>query len=117
MLTALLVAGCVADTRPDDAACRADRIELAVTLTADALAGDTLGVCRGQEVALTVTPEVTGVLHLHGYDEELPAAPVSAGAPVTLSFVAERSGQFTFEFHPEDDPRGIGVGILTVHEP
>lgn len=34
-----------------------------------------------------------------------------------MNFTAGRSGQFPIEVHAGDDPRGVEVGILTVHEP
>lgn len=111
------LAGCVSDNRPDDATCGAPAIELAVVLTADALTGDELSVCRDQEITLAVEPEVSGVLHIHGYDSQVPATNVVAGESVELVFVAARSGQFPIEFHALEDPRGVELGIFTVHEP
>jgi hypothetical protein len=116
-LAMLVLAGCVTEGRPDDATCRAQEIELEVTLTADALSGDPLSVCREQEVEIVVASQVDGLLHIHGYDDEIPPTTVTAGESVTLRFSATRSGQFPIEVHPDDDPRGIGVGVLTVHEP
>lgn len=114
---ALALAGCVSDTRPDDATCRAPSIELAVTLEADALTGDTLSVCRGQAVTIGIDPQIDGVFHIHGYDAQVPATMVSEGTPIELEFVADVSGQFPIEFHGIEDPRGIGIGVFTVHEP
>jgi len=112
-----LLAGCVSDNRPDDTACRAPAIELDAALAATELSGDPLAVCRGQQVTLRLQPEVSGVFHIHGYDDAVPATNVVAGEPIELVFTAARSGQFAIEFHPLDDPRGVGVGVLTVHEP
>jgi hypothetical protein len=113
----VLVSGCVSDARPDDATCRAPSIELSVALSADRLTGDDLAVCRDQEVTIHVAPEVDGVLHIHGYDEHVPATTVSAGEPIDLVFTAAESGQFGVEFHPMDDPRGVEIGIFAVYEP
>jgi hypothetical protein len=74
-----------------------------------------LAVCRGQDVVLLVDAGVDAVFHVHGYDEQLPAAHVTGGEVTTLEFTAEREGQFPIEIHPADDPRGVEVGILTVH--
>lgn len=117
LLAAAAAAGCVSDTRPSDAACRAPTIALEVTLAADSLRGDQLSVCRDQEVSIEVSPQVDGVFHIHGYDEQLPATTVVSGVDVTLTFVADRSGQFPVEFHALDDPQGVEIGIFTVHEP
>jgi len=111
------VVACVEDTSPDDELCAAPSIQLELVLEADALTPADPSVCRGQTVRLTVMSQVDGVFHVHGYDEELPAAAVRAGEEVVLDFVAERSGQFPIELHADDDPRGVAVGILTVHEP
>lgn len=113
----VLATGCVSDARPDDATCRAPSIELSVTLLADGLGGDDLAVCRDQQVTIHVDSEVDGVLHIHGYDEHVPATSVSSGEPVDLVFTAAQSGQFGVEFHPEDDPRGVEIGIFAVYEP
>ena len=113
----LILAGCVSDTKPDEATCRAPAIRLSVTLTATALTGDTLSVCRDQAVTITVTPEADGVIHIHGYDEHVPATEVVAGTPLDLEFAAETTGQFPIEFHAADDPQGVEVGVFAVYEP
>jgi hypothetical protein len=98
-------------------ACEAlpDRIEL--TLTADSMTPPDPAVCRGDPVTLVVTPEVDGVLHIHGYDADVPATTVMAGEVVELVFTASRSGQFPIELHTHDETQGISLGIFTVHEP
>ena len=117
LILALVVAatGCVSQNRPQS--CDDPRLTLEVTLTAAAMQPSDPAVCRGQEVTLVVASEVDGVLHIHGYDEQVPATEVAAEEELRLVFVATRSGQFPIELHPADDPRGIEVGIFTVHEP
>jgi hypothetical protein len=110
----ILVGGCIPDTRP--VACDAPQIELTLTLTDTALTPEP-AACRGQEVTLVVSPEVDGVLHIHGYDAEVPATRVRAGEVIEMAFTAARSGQFPVELHPLDDPRGVSVAVFTVHEP
>jgi hypothetical protein len=112
-----VLGGCVNDNRPDASSCAAPSARLDVTLTADALDPSDPAVCRGQQVTMVVHSEVDGMIHLHGYDRAVPATPVKAGRDVTLSFTADTSGQFPIELHPEEDPRGVEVGIFTVHEP
>ena len=116
-IAVVLIGGCVSDTKPDEATCRAPSIDLEVTLTADALTGDTLSVCRDQAVTITVTPEVDGVIHIHGYDDHVPATEVFAGTPIDLAFDAGTTGQFPIEFHAAEDPQGVEVGIFAVYEP
>jgi len=110
-----ILAACVSDTRP--AACDADRVTIDVALTATELTPNDPSVCRDQDVTLVVDSSTDGVLHLHGYDEAVPATTVRSGETVTLEFTASRSGQFPIELHPGDDPEGVAVGIFTVHEP
>lgn len=114
---AMLLAACVEDTRPQGGACEAPTIELALTLSEDGLQPASPSVCRDQEVTLAIASSVDGVIHIHGYDEWVPATEVVAGDDLDLTFVAERSGQFPIELHPADDPQGVEVGVFTVHEP
>ena len=113
----LILAACVEDTGPDAEACAAPTTEIQLALSADALDPNDPAVCRDQEVTLTIEPEVNGVFHIHGYDEQVPATEVRAGEPIALDFTAARSGQFPIEFHPADDPAGLEIGVFTVHEP
>lgn len=116
LLMALLVA-CVADSRPDAEACRAPSIELALRLTADGLTPSDPAVCRDQEVTLRIAPEADGFIHIHGYDDAVPATEVVAGEELELTFTANDEGQYPIEFHAADDPEGVEIGILTVYAP
>ena len=100
-----------------DADCEALPTTIEVTLAADALTPSNPSVCRDRQVTLIVTSDVDGVLHIHGYDEQLPATSVTAGEIVQLVFTATRSGQFPIEMHTDDNSEGVSVGIFTVHEP
>ncbi|HUF06275.1 MAG TPA: hypothetical protein VMP86_02675 [Candidatus Binatia bacterium] len=111
----LLTTACVDDSRPTT--CDEPRVELELDLGAEALTPDAPAVCRDQEVTLRIASEVDGVIHIHGYDAVVPATEVSAGDVLQLTFTAARSGQFPIELHPADDPRGVSVGVFTVHEP
>ena len=113
-LLAVLLVGCIDEGRP--ASCDG-RAEISMALTADSLTPADPAVCRGQAVTLSFESTVNGVIHIHGYDEEVPATAVAAGETLDLGFTASRSGQFPIELHPEDDPRGVELGIFTVHEP
>jgi hypothetical protein len=111
-LAVAMLGACVGGTT--DCEALPTRIEL--TLTADGLVPSNPAVCRDRQVTLVVTPEVDGVLHVHGYDEQLPATEVATGETSELSFTAVRSGQFPIELHT-DNAQGSSVGILSVHEP
>lgn len=97
--------------------CAALPSELELTLTAETLTPSSIAVCRGDDVTLTVDPEVSGVLHIHGYDAEIPATNVTEGEIVELRFAAARSGQFPIELHTDENTQGASVGLFTVHEP
>ena len=112
----LLVVGLAGCIGPDaDCAGLPTRIEL--TLSADALTPSNPTVCRDREVTLVVISEVDGVLHIHGYDEQVPATTVVAGEVIELDFTAVRSGQFPIELHTDEDTGGVSLGIFTVDEP
>jgi len=50
----------------------------------------------GERVTLRVRSDVADELHVHGYEL---SAPLPAGEPVALTFVAARSGRFEVELH------------------
>ena len=113
---ALILAACV-NAAPGPVACDAESIELELRLTADALSPDNPAVCRDQEVTLRIASEVDGFIHIHGYDETVPATEVTDGETLELTFPADREGQFPIELHPAAAPEGVSVGIFTVNEP
>ncbi|MGW4941803.1 hypothetical protein ACWEOZ_09465 [Actinoplanes sp. NPDC004185] len=55
-------------------------------------------VPRGSSVLLRVEADADAEVHVHGYDLETEAKPASPGC---VSFVADRSGLFDVEAHPE----------------
>ena len=97
--------------------CEALPEEIELTLSATGLTPSDPEVCRGDEVTLGVSSGVDGVLHVHGYEEDVPAVPVTAGDRIDLAFTATRSGQFPIELHTDENTQGVNVGLLTVHEP
>jgi hypothetical protein len=109
----LLVAGCVEEIEPSG--CDADAVEITVALTETEMLPSGPMACRGQEVTLIVESDIDAVFHIHGYDDAVPATEIVAGEPARLEFTADRAGQFPIEIHPVDDPRGLEVGIFTVH--
>lgn len=113
----LLLPACVADTGPDAEACEASSVEVELTLAADAMDPSDPAVCRDQAVTLVLSPQVDGVFHIHGYDDQVSATEVRSGETIELQFTAARSGQFPVELHPADDPAGVEIGVFTVHEP
>ena len=113
LLVAVVLGACIGGD--PDCAELPTRIEL--TLTADELSPENPAVCRDREVTLVVTSEVDGILHIHGYDVEVPATEVTAGEVTELAFTARRSGQFPIELHTDENTQGVALGVFTVHEP
>lgn len=111
---ALAISGCVTQNRPAD--CDEPERTIELTVTATTLEPNDPAACRDQLVTLLVASEVDGVIHIHGLDAVVPATTTTAGEELALEFTAERSGQFPIELHPADDPQGVTIGILTVHE-
>ena len=111
------ITGCVENAGPDGELCAEPAITVEVTLTADAMDPAGISVCRHQDVTLVIESDVEGVIHVHGYDDQIPATQLEADGETRLAFNADRSGQFPMELHPQDDPQGIEVGVFTVHEP
>lgn len=99
-------------TLPSD--CDASSVARSATLTDGGLAPDSFDVCKGQAVTITITVQVPGTLHLHGYDDQVPEKEVVPGDVAKLAFTASRSGQFPLELHKGADE--IELAILTVHE-
>jgi hypothetical protein len=116
-LVALLFAcaGCVSSTSSGGPDCAAATIELELELSDSGLT-PAPAVCRGQTATLRVESSTDGVLHVHGYDDEIPIMVVAAGEMAETTFEAVRSGQFVIQLHSPEGPE-VEVGILTVHEP
>ena len=73
LFAGLLVVGLLGACIGGDADCAALPTRIELTLSADELTPADPAVCRDREVTLVVTSEVDGVLHIHGYDDEVPA--------------------------------------------
>lgn len=114
LLAVMLLAACVPSAGLPET-CDDEAVTLQATLADDQLDPATLGVCRGQQVAIELTVEQDAVLHFHGYDVELPAREVHDGGDVTLSFEATHPGQFPIEIHTAEDAE-VTVGTFIVHE-
>ena len=71
-------------------------INLPIVNRETGLTRDDLRVSRGDTVALTVTADEPGEVHLHGYDL---SAQVSPGQPGGLLFTADTAGAFALNFH------------------
>ncbi|MGH2384050.1 MAG: copper resistance CopC family protein [Candidatus Limnocylindria bacterium] len=117
MLLAVAMVAALTACVGGDADCEALPTRIELTLADGALTPSNPSVCRDRQVTLVVTPDVDGVLHVHGYDAQVPATSMTAGEVVQLVFTATRSGQFPIELHTDDNTEGVSVGIFTVHEP
>jgi hypothetical protein len=114
LLAAVALTACVNQSRPET--CDEPSATLELTLTAQALSPTRPAVCQDQKVTLVVHSEVDGTLHIHGYDEAVPATEVTDGEDLHLEFTATRTGQFSIELHTDAAPQGVAVGIFTVHD-
>lgn len=111
-----LLAACVPATQlPAD--CEAPAVSRQASLVEERLEPAQIEVCRGQRVTLGIDVRRDAVLHLHGYDEQVPARQVTTGEQITLEFDAEQSGQFPIAIHTTDGPDEATAGTLVVHEP
>jgi hypothetical protein len=117
LLALLVVAlvGCVDQGGPEN--CDATEVTIELAVEVDSMTPADPVVCRGQSVTILIDSTTGGIFHIHGYDAAVPATPIAAGEETRISFVADRSGQFPVELHPDDDPQGVGIGVFTVYEP
>jgi hypothetical protein len=94
------------DTRPEER----------IRLTDHSPAGGVrrIQVRKGDFVRLTVESDVSGQLHLHGYDIERKAGP---GAPARFAFRARIEGIFELESHEAERGGGDPVIARLVVEP
>lgn len=116
LILGVMVAACVPDAnRPES--CDAGAVSFATTLVEERLEPSTFDVCVGQEVSIEFDIQRNAILHLHGFDDQVPAREVRSGETVTFAFEATRSGQFPIAIHTVDGPAEATVGTLTVHEP
>jgi hypothetical protein len=99
------------------ATCNDPSVTLNATLSDEHLDPATLEVCRDQRVRLVVEVERDGILHLHGYDDQVAAQEVSSGETVTLELTTVRSGQYPIALHTTDGPAEAIIGTLIIHEP
>jgi hypothetical protein len=115
-LLTMALAACVPSTSLP-ATCHDPSVALAATLVGERLEPATFHVCRGQRVTITFTIQRDGILHLHGYDDQLGAQEVREGQTIDFSFEAVRAGQFPIALHTADGPAEVDVGTLVVNEP
>ncbi|HEX6139011.1 MAG TPA: hypothetical protein VF013_00940 [Candidatus Limnocylindria bacterium] len=114
LAVALLLAACVpAVNLPDD--CDDAAVTRQATLADNKLDPATIEVCRDQHVTIEYTIEQDGVLHMHGYDDQVDATEVHAGDVIELEFDATHPGQFPIEVHTTEDAEA-DAGTFIVHE-
>jgi len=71
-------------------------------------------VNQGDQVEITVQSDLPGELHLHAYRLKLP---IIDNSPQKLSFKANASGKFQFEWHPHKNEGDHSKMIATHHGP
>jgi hypothetical protein len=110
-----MLAGCVPDVALP-ATCTQASVSFEATLVDQRLEPATFDVCRDQEVTISLTVEQGGILHLHGYDDQLGAKEVRSGQDLDLAFTAARVGQYPIALHTLDGANELTVGTLVVHD-
>ena len=115
-LLAVLLSACVGDAGLPST-CHDPSVDFSATLSDEHLQPASFDACRGQAVTMTFTIERDGVLHLHGYDDQVSATEVRAGQETVFEFEAVRSGVFPIALHTLDGPAEVTVGSLIVHDP
>jgi hypothetical protein len=116
VILAAVLTACVGDAGLPST-CHDPSVSFEATLRDEHLEPASFNACRGQQVTITFAIERDGVLHLHGYDDQVPATEVRAGQETVFKFDAVRSGQFPIALHTTDGPAELDLGALTVHEP
>lgn len=66
---------------------------------------------QGEVLALSLTSDKNGELHLHGYDLRVQ---LQAGQPAELRFTAEHSGRFEYELHGHGQGAHAALGVIEV---
>lgn len=90
LLPVVLLAGC--------SSAPAQSGPVVLNLSVDNASPQRTSVTRGQPVEITVTSEKDAEVHVHGFDV---LAKASSGKPASLKFVADRTGTFEVEAHPD----------------
>jgi hypothetical protein len=111
-IVASLAVGC-----QPNAACEETSVSLEATVSDTAMEPSALTVCRDQDVTLVLTSETDGVLHIHGYDDQVPAVTLESGDVMDIEFTADVVGQFIIELHAHAGDTSAEIGVLTVDEP
>ncbi|MFI9817370.1 cupredoxin domain-containing protein [Saccharothrix variisporea] len=88
----LVVAGCSA------APAESPRGPLVLSLSADSPSPQRVEAVKGQAVEITVTSRASVEVHVHGFDVKGVA---EEGKPAVVKFVADRTGTFDVEAHPD----------------
>lgn len=109
----VLLPGCTAST----VSCPTAAVTVEAIVTSGAMDPSAIAVCRGQEVTLEVHSQTNAVLHLHGFDDQVPAISLTSGQTTTLQFSAKVAGQFIIELHDRSGVNSVEIGVLTVNEP
>jgi uncharacterized protein YcfL len=92
VLVLLLVAGCAATPQAMPSG------PLTLNLSVQEASPQRVEVARGQSVEITVSSKEAVDVHVHGYDV---LGKAEDGKPAVLKFVADQTGTFDVEAHPD----------------
>lgn len=110
-LLGLFIFAAVAGAGAGAADADADNVSFDLSITGHKLnsAEDVLRVQQGDWVEIRMQSDKPIILHLHGYDIELPLSPGVAGR---MTFEAAATGRFPVNLHAEHSPGGNHDGAL-----
>ncbi len=100
LVIALCLAGC---STPDQAGPTTIRLDITATAPEDPRSEN---VPLGSLVTLEVSSEVDGLLHVHGFEEELDLV---AGETAEVTFKASMTGAFEVETH---EPNAVWIKLV-----
>lgn len=75
-----------------------------VTVTGDAMSPGELQANEGDTLTVSVSTDKYEEIHLHGYDKHFFPSP---GQPATLTFAADKTGNFVIEIEATSTPLGL----------
>ncbi len=103
VLALLILGGLFITLRPDASNAEPKDVGFDVSITGDAMEPKEFTAREGDTVTFRIRADREVELHLHGYDEEVS---VKEDAPATLTFKADKTGNWPIEDHETDEELG-----------
>lgn len=98
LLVSFVLAGCAPDADLETATPSAADTPIQITLSGGRVSpnGERVNLHFGDRVTLVITSDRDDILHVHGFDTEIP---VKAGKKTTATLLADRTGRYEVESH------------------